>query len=304
MAETAFDYQILAIFVAVAELSSFSKAAQKLGIGKGTVSRAVARLEADVGSELLHRTTHEVALSTAGRALFERTAPHLAAVREAVADLPERGEQPSGELRMTAPSDFGAIVLPEILAELARRYPEMSYDVRLTNERVDLVAQGFDLAIRVGPSTLRDSTLTVRRLGAVASELYAAPSYLARRGRPKHWNDGAHDWILHPFLRSASKRTGSARASEESKRQASKFVCDDFFLIRDLVRQGTGIGVLPKFVAAPYLREGWIENVQINIPATATGHYVLLYPSRAQVPRKVSAFRDYLVERLKKTPLG
>ncbi|MET0287927.1 MAG: LysR substrate-binding domain-containing protein [Polyangiales bacterium] len=294
MAETPIDYQLLAIFVAVAELSSFSKAARKLGIGKGTVSRAIARLEAEVGAELLHRTTHEVALSTAGQTLYERTAPHLTALQEAVLQLPERAEQPSGELRLTAPSDFGAIVLPEILGELARRYPEMSYDVRLTNERVDLVAQGFDLAIRAGPSAMKDSTLTVRRLGAVVSALYAAPSYLARRGRPKQPHDSGHDWILHPF----------ALAAWKLKRQAAKFVCDDFFVIRELVRQGAGIGVLPSFVADAYVREGWIESVQVGKPTLAAGSYVMLYPSRGQVPRKVAAFRDHLIQRLKKTPLG
>lgn len=294
MAETPFDYQLLAVFVAVAELNSFSRAAHKLSIGKGTVSRAIARLEALVGAELLHRTTHSVALSTAGSALYERTAQHLAALNQAVLKLPERGEEPSGALRMTAPSDFGAIVLPELLAEFARRFPKISFDVRLTNARVDLVAEGFDLAIRVGAASMKDSTLTLRRLGAVGSEFYAAPSYLARRGKPRQLADSAHDWILHPF----------ALAAWKLSRASAKFVCDDFFLVRELVRQGAGIGVLPPFVADAYVREGWIENLTVSKPTTGTGYFVMLYPSSGQVPRKVAAFRDHLLERLKKTPLA
>jgi DNA-binding transcriptional LysR family regulator len=292
MVETPVDYQLLAVFTTVAELSSFSRAAQKLGIGKGTVSRAIARLERVVGAELLHRTTHRVALSTAGIALYERTAPHLAALNQAVLKLPERAEEPSGALRITAPSDFGAIVLPAMLAEFARRYPKVSFDVRLSNTRVDLVAEGFDLAIRAGPARMKDSTLTVRRLGAAAADFYAAPSYLARRGRPKHTGDPAHDWILHPFTFSLWKLPRTVR-----------FLCDDFFTIRDLVREGAGIGALPSFVAEPYLRDGSLELVPSG-SRTSAGQFVLLYPSSGQVPRKVAAFRDYLVERLKKNPLG
>src|SRR4051812_28680177 len=174
MRETPLDYQVLAIFIAVAQQSSFSKAALKLGIGKGTVSRAIARLEGVVGAELIHRTTHSVALSTAGTALYERTAHHLAALDLAVTKLPERDEEPSGELRLTAPNDFGAIVLPEVLSQFARRYPQIHFDVRLTNARIDLVAEGFDLAIRAAPGGMKDSTLTVRRLGTAGADLFAA----------------------------------------------------------------------------------------------------------------------------------
>src|SRR5690348_13053202 len=111
--ETPFDYQLLAIFRAVAVQTSFSKAAKRLGVAKGTVSRAIARLEDIVGAELLHRSTHSVALSTAGTALYERTAHHVAALDQAVKGLPERAEEPSGDLRVTAPTDFGAILLPD-----------------------------------------------------------------------------------------------------------------------------------------------------------------------------------------------
>lgn len=292
MNETPLDYQLLATFAAVAEQNSFSKAARKLGIGKGTVSRAIARLEAMVGAELVHRTTHKVALSTAGTALYERTAPHLAALDKAFRGLPERGEDPSGELRLTAPHDFGVIVLPEIVAQFSRRYPLVSLDIRLTNARVDLVAERFDLAIRAGPATMKDSTLTVRRLGVARGEFYAAPTYLARRGRPRLLGEAQHDWILHPGILSLWK----------VPRETVKFLCDDFLLVRDLVRDGAGVGLLPRFVANTYARDGLIESVALGTLPTDPGHFVLLYPSSGQVPRKVAAFRDFLLERVKSFP--
>jgi DNA-binding transcriptional LysR family regulator len=294
MAETPFDYQLLAVFLAVAEQSSFSKAAKKLGIAKGTVSRAVARLEDIVGAELLHRTTHSVALSTAGTALYERTAHHVAALDQAVKKLPEREEEPSGELRLTAPTDFGAIVLPEIISQFALRYPKVRFDLRLTNTRIDLVAEGFDLAIRAGAGSLKDSSLTMRRLGSGRGEFYANPSYLARRGAPRQLGDPKHDWVLHPHL----------LRMLEVRREAVRFVCDDFFTVHGLLRQGAGIGMLPTFVADACLREGTLAKVSIpGDPRPAGGFLTLLYPSSGQVPRKVTAFRDFLVERLKKAPL-
>jgi DNA-binding transcriptional LysR family regulator len=292
MKETPIDYQLLVIFAAVVEESSFSKAARKLGIGKGTVSRAVARLEELVGAELLHRTTHTVALSTAGAALYERTAHHLAALDQAVSKLPERAEQPSGLLRLTAPNDFGIIVLPEVLAQFSLRYPGVSFDVRLTNARVDLVAEGFDLAIRALSGEMKDSTLTVRRLGSTGVSFYASPIYVARRGRPRRLGDAGHEWILHHAMLPHLKLP---------RDMIWRILCDEFFLIRDLVRNGAGIGPLPRPVAEPYVRDGFLEEVLLSDRPPRDGTLVLLYPSSGQVPRKVAAFRDYLLEWIKKS---
>jgi DNA-binding transcriptional LysR family regulator len=295
MGKTPIDYQLLAAFVAVAEESSFSKAARKLGIGKGTVSRSIARLEAILGAELLHRTTHAVALSTAGAALYERTAHHLAALDQAVLKLPERAEQPSGQLRITAPHDFSVIVLPEVLSQFSRRYPDIRFDVRLTNARVDLVAEGFDLAIRAAPARMKDSSLTARRLGGASIAAYAAPSYLARRGRPRQLGDAAHDWIMHP---------GMLTVWKPPRGTAWRFLCDDILLKRDLLRDGVGVGVLPRFVGEPYVRDGLLEPVPMREWHPAKAFFFLLYPSSGQVPRKVTALGDFLLDRLNKAPLG
>jgi DNA-binding transcriptional LysR family regulator len=293
MSKTPVDYQLLAIFAAVAEESSFSNAARKLGLGKGTVSRAIARLEALLGAELIHRTTHTVALSTAGIALYERSARHLAALDEAVHKLPERAEQPSGQLRITAPHDFGVIVLPEVLSQFSRRYPDIRLDLRLSNERVDLVAQGFDLAIRVA-ARMKDSSLTARRIGGGAVRAYAAPSYVGRRGKPRQLGDPTHDWVMHPGVLGLWKPPRAA---------TWRILCDDLFCIRELVRDGAGVGVLPRFLAEPYVRDGLLESVTLAEWPQPKASFFLVYPSSGQVPRKVVAFRDFLVERLKTAPI-
>lgn len=289
------DYHLLAVFVAVAEQRSFTKAARRLGLAKGTVSRAIAELERQLGTELLHRTTHAVALSTAGAALFERTASHLSALDQAVHKLPERTAEPSGELRLTAPYDFGLVVLPAVLAQFARRYPDVRVDVRLTNAVVDLVAEGFDVAIRVATGTLRDSTLTARRLGAVGGALFAAPSYLARRGRPKELGEARHDWLLF----------GPARAWLKMPRDAPwRFRSDDQLLVRELAREGGGIGPLSRSLAAPYVRDGLLEEVPVVELPRRAAEYFLVYPSSGQVPRKLTAFRDFLLEWIRQAPLA
>ena len=293
MSKTAVDYDGLAIFLAVAEENSFSKAAKRLGVGKGTISRAISSLERSVGADLIHRTPRAVALSTAGTALYERTAQHLHALDEAFGRLPERGEQPSGVLRLTAPHDFAITVLPEVIAQFGLRYPEIAFDMRITNARVDLVAEGFDLAIRVAAGRLGDSTLTVRRLGEVPTSFYAAPSYLARRGRPKALWSSDHDWIAH-------------RAMLEHWKVSTalvRYVSDDMTHMRELAREGAGVAFLPVYLATPYVRTGALEMVDVAGKGLTT-QVVLLYPSSGQVPRKVAAFRDFLLEWIVSTPLG
>lgn len=288
--ETQVDLQLLTVFAAVAEHLSFSKGAAKLGVAKGTVSRSIAQLEEILGVELLHRTTHHVSLSTAGAALYERTRGHLTALRSAVVDLPEREEVPSGLLRMTAPPDFGAIVLPSVIAAFSRRFPGVRFDIRLSAQQIDLVKDGYDLAIRVATRPLKDSTLTARRIGKGSGALYAAPSYLARRGRPKQLGDERHTWVLHRAV------THLLKMDPESV----QFCVDDFLLARDLMRDGVGIGVLPNFVARAYVREGLLEEVPAGGAGAMGGELLLmmLYPSRGKTSKKVAAFRDFIVESL------
>jgi DNA-binding transcriptional LysR family regulator len=286
------DLPLLSIFVAVAETASFSEAARKLGVSKSSVSRGVARLEAAVGAELVHRTTHDVALSTAGAALYERTAPLLVSLGQAVGSLPEREEQPSGDLRITAPNDFGALILADVLTRFSARYPSVRVDVHLTIRLVDLIGEGFDIAIRAAQK-LKDSSLALRRLSPVEIGVFASPGYLARRGAPRTLGDAEHDWVLH---RGVTRLSGLTTVKP-------RILCDDFFFAREAARAGAGIALLPRFIGEPFVETGDLARV---LPGhrLRLGEFVLLYPAARKPPRKVAAFRDFLLESLKAHPIG
>jgi DNA-binding transcriptional LysR family regulator len=186
---------LLAAFVAVAESTSFSVAAKRLALTKSTVSRQIMRLEQSLGTQLFHRTSHRVRLTAAGVALLQRVAPQLASLRDALGSVRDEQQSPRGELRLTAPNDFGAAWLSETLSSFAARYPEVVLTVKLTLSPIDIVADGYDLALRISAG-LPDSSLVARKLAAVEMHLYASPAYLARRGYPQTLNDLAeHDWV-------------------------------------------------------------------------------------------------------------
>lgn len=295
------DLNLLAIFAAVARSSSFSGAARELGIPKSSVSRAIAALELAMGLRLVHRTTRHVALSTAGVALHERVTPQLTALLRSLGDLPELEEQPSGKLRITATADFAAKVLAEIVARFVVRHPAVEVELRLTNALVDLVAEGFDLAFRITLRRLRDSSLTTRRVGAVAMQVFAAPSYLARRGTPRSPSDlASHEWVV-------LGRSGAIELKDADEPAVivprGRVVCDDMSFVHAATREGAGLGVLPTFLAEADVAAGALVRV---LPrwTTRTGDLWIVSPASRHAPRKVTAFRDFVIESLKARPLA
>jgi len=290
------DLNQLRVFAAVAEAKSFSGAATKLGVPKSSVSRAVAGLERDLSVRLLQRSTRSVALSTAGSALFDRIAPLMHALTQSVADLPELEDQPSGTLRVTAPVDFGSSVLAEIVTRFVSRYPAVRADLSLSNQYVDIVAGGFDLAVRISSRRLSDSQLVAKNVGSLTLGAFAGPSYLSRRGAPKTPRElSEHDWVAFRGQTQIELVRGTEKSSVEVK---SRIHCDDMFFVREALRTGAGIGILPTFVADQEVLRGQLVRVlpRWNAPS---GDLWLLYPSARQVPRKVCAFRDFVAGALK-----
>jgi DNA-binding transcriptional LysR family regulator len=277
---------LVAVLVAVGETASFSAAARRLGVTTGTVSRSIARLEAQAGAQLVHRTTRHVSLSTAGQALFERAASHVRGIESALKNLPERLKEPAGTLRLTAPPDVGVTVLPDVIARYVGLYPQVRVDVDLSNRRVDLVAEGFDLALRGNTGEKeRDSSLVRRRIQVADLHCYASPAYLARRGHPRELGAPDHDWIAVTQISKAVKLGFAPR-----------IVGNDVLFVRDATCAGAGIGVLPGFVADPLIAAGRLVPVLPRV-RLAAGAIFILHPA-GPMPRKVTAFRDVLLAAL------
>jgi DNA-binding transcriptional LysR family regulator len=282
------DTTLLATFVEVAEASSFSRAARTLGTTTATVSRSVAKLEDELGTRLFHRTTRRIALTTAGAALYERSASHLRALQNAARELPEQQEEPAGTLKLTAPPDLGVAILGGLLARFTSRYPKVRVDIALAAEVLDLSAGGFDVALRGDVRKNTDpSSWTVRRL-VPRTELrfYASPQYIARRGTPSTAASPDHDWLIARAFR---------RHLDVPKTFEFRMVADDCLFLREAARSGAGVAMLPAFLAKQLVSAGELLRVLPNV-RIAAGALNLVYPSTRPLARKISAFRDFLVQ--------
>ncbi len=285
------DLKLLRAFVCVHEAGSFSVAAQRLGVPRSTVSRAVAALETATGVLLFHRTTRSVTTTAAGAALHERVAPSLAVLDASVADLPEAVEVPSGTLRLTTSVDLGATLLAEAVARFVARYPHTRVEVHLGRAVVDLARDGFDLALRFAPGPLRDSSMVARKIGPVVFQLFAAPTYLGRRGAPRSLADlPDHDCV-------------AITGTKATPRLDPRISCDDKLFVRELLRAGAGIGLLPSYLADADLAAGTLQRV---LPRWEQRHgtVYLVQPGRKHVPRRVTAFRELLLEMFRQRPLS
>lgn len=284
----------LGIFVRVVEHKSMSAAARRLGVAKSTISRAVARLEDGLKVRLLQRTTRALAPTEAGAALYAEVLPHVEALRSATAVVTAESETPRGLIRVTAPNDLAAQLLPDIVTRFVRRYPEVQVELVLTTRTVDLMAENIDLAIRAG--VLRDSSLVAKKLRDSESHVYASPSYLVTRGTPKTPGDiESHECIVF------RPQSGRVRWTLESK--TDKFVvsvtgrlsADDFGFIVGAAISGAGLALLPRFLAIAGVADGRLVRVLPAFTQKAGAMYAVHASSR-HVPRKVAAFRDFLVE--------
>jgi DNA-binding transcriptional LysR family regulator len=289
------DLNLLTTFEAVARTGGFSTAARELRMPKSSVSRGVARLEADLGTQLLFRTTRQVKLTEAGTALYDRLTPLLSSVRTALSEVPVLQEQPTGTLRITAPADLADLVLAEAVTRYTARYPAVAVELHLTGRVVDLVAEGFDVALRVA-SKLEDSSLVVRKVATLTFQLFASPRYLARRGTPRHDADlEGHDWVV---FRSGPQKLRAGPGKGAPPGSAGRIVCDDLLFARDAIRFGGGLGYLPSFMAEPDVVAGTLVRVLPRLDRPA-GSLHLVTPAARHVPAKVAAFRDLVAELLR-----
>jgi DNA-binding transcriptional LysR family regulator len=283
----------MALFVEVVKARSFRRAAETIGMPNSTLSRRIGVLEKAIGLRLLHRTTRRVELTEAGQLYFERCKRIVDEARLAHEQLGEILAQPSGVLRASLPVDFANIYLAPLIAEFAQRYPGISFELDLTSRRVDLVAEPFDVAIRMGESP--DSTLITRQLARLPRYLYASPRYLELSGEPGRPADLAQHECLR--LRAQADTWALHHAGEAVEVEVGgRFRLNSIGMIRRLATLDLGIAMLIEEIVAEDLADGRLRRVLPQWQGTPIPVYAIT--ETRLLPAKTQRFIEFLRERL------
>jgi DNA-binding transcriptional LysR family regulator len=292
------DLEALAVFARVAEAGSFSRAAEACGLSKATVSKIVARLEARLGTTLFHRTSRRLSLSETGRALAARAAAILAEAEAVEAEVMDQAAAPRGRVRLTAPMSFGLKHVGPLLPDFLSAYPDISVELELSDQMVDLVAGGFDAALRIG--VLEDSSLKARRLREVKIFATAAPAYLDRHGRPETPADlRTHACFSYAYFASGARwRFLHPDGRDETVLVSGPLTVNNSEALLPALLAGHGVAVQPDFMIGDAVEAGRLERVlpEWSLPSVAL-HVVT--PPSSHRPSKVTALLDFLAARLK-----
>lgn len=281
-------------FATVVDQGGFTDAAKKLGISKSAVSKHVSALEARLGARLLNRTTRRVSPTEIGLAYYDRARQVLNDAGEADSIVTAMQVAPSGQLRVSVATDFGVKHVSPIIGEFLAQYPEISVTVVLNNRYVELVSEGFDMAIRVGER--EEGDLRTRKLSETALRMIASPDYFDRFGRPTRIDDLNAHQLLHYSTRSSDNVwTLTAPSGERRKvRTTGALSVNDGQSLLNAAIAGLGIAYLPCFLYADALRAGQVEEAIPALPVDRQGIFAVYPPGRFTQP-KVRAFVDFLV---------
>ena len=287
----------MAVFARVIDAGSFTAAAAQLGMSKSAVSKAISALEDRLGARLLNRTTRRLALTEVGRAFYERCARIVAEAEEAERAVTHLQLTPRGTLRVNAPMSFGALHLGPALAVFLARYPELKVDLELSDRFVDLLEEGYDVAVRIA-AALPDSSLIARRITVDDAVICASPAYWQRHSRPRvpadlerhacvtyAYNPNPREW---PFV-AADGRPINVRVDgplHTNNGEATLHVA----------LAGLAVVRLPRFICGPELAPGRLEAVLADAMPPPNGIFAI-YPHNRHLSAKVRAFVDFLIER-------
>ncbi|WP_174286172.1 LysR family transcriptional regulator [Sphingomonas bacterium] len=290
------DFEAWAIFATVVEHHSFSAAADTLGLSKATVSKAVSRLEGHLGTSLFHRTSRRLALTEAGRPLAEQAARILAEARAAEESAQDGARLPAGRIRVAAPMSFGVVNVAPLLAEFLADHPAIEIELHLSDARVDIVAEGFDVALRI--ATLPDSSLRARRLCGIGAHLVAAPAYLERYGVPKHPTDLSTHRLLGYTNMTGPWRFAGPGGAEVFVKASGPLSANSGEALLPALLSGLGIARLPDFILGEHLASGAVVEILPDWRPAEIGLHLLTPPSPLR-PARVEALMTFLTERLR-----
>lgn len=295
------DLEAWAVFAKVAETGSFAKAAADLSISQPTVSKALTRLEARLKTTLFHRTSRRMSLTAAGQASLERATRILAEGEAVEAEVTEQSKNLRGAVRIAAPMSFGISHLAPAIPAFIAQHPEVTPDLHFSDELIDVVAQGFDIALRI--SSLPDSSLLARRLCTVRLLLVGTPEYFARHGRPTH----PRELAKHRALRYVHTHAGEAwRFQHPQRGEFSQVVpaalrANNAEGLTPALRAGMGLAVQPEFLVWEDLQAGVLQTTLDDWEVPPLALHVVTPPGRAR-PARVHALIDFLALHFNSAP--
>jgi LysR family transcriptional regulator for bpeEF and oprC len=288
----------MAVFRRVVEAKNFSAVARETNMSQSTVSKHIAALEERLGTKLLNRSTRSLKLTEAGKEYYHHCIRILNDFQEAEASIGKGKIKPTGTLRISSSAAFSRACMLPYLSEFLRKYPDIDIDLLFDDDYIDLVKQGIDLAIRVGP--LADSTLIARKIGISSRVVVASTDYLVKHGRPKK----PADLIKHNCLLDSLQKApdlwyfNSAQEGDESVRVRGRLKASSPDAICDATINGLGISVLCEWYARKYIKDGRLKVILQDYHPTAYDINAV-YPERKFVPQKVKRMIEFLAEKVK-----
>ena len=285
----------MAVFARVVEERSFTQAAGALGRSKSAVSKAVSQLEDRLGARLLNRTTRRLSLTEAGTAYYERAARILAEAAEADNAVSALQDEPRGTLRVNAPMTFGQRHLATAIGAFLKLYPELRLDISLTDRFVDLIGEGYDVAVRI--AALPDSSLIAAKLAPIRRVVCASPEYLARAGTPHHPKDlRKHNCFGYTYQMTGDSWRFIGPQGPTTVRVTGTLTANNGDILKEAMCEGLGLALVPIFSVTDELKSGELVIVLPDYIDTETSVYAV-YPHSRHLSAKVRAFVDFLRQR-------
>lgn len=295
-------FKSLEIFGKVVALGSFSAAARATGLSQAMVTKHIASLEHRLGARLFHRTTRRISITEAGSAYFEATSRILADLELADSAISSTRVEPRGKLRVAAPQSFGTLHLAPLLSAFAETYPEISLELGLNERVVDLVQEGWDVAIRIGQ--LKDSSLVATRLAPCRMTVCAAQAYLDAFSQPRKVAElAAHNCLVYTLSNDIGpKQWTFGQRREVQVRVSGNVSASSGEALRIAALSGLGIAYLPTFIVGPDIAAGRLIALELDHPTIELGGIHAVYPSNRATPAKLKAFLEFLSGRFSPVP--